>query len=227
MPIKDITTQVFGRLTALGIAGRSNGGQVLWNCLCSCGKERVVNGENLRNGHTRSCGCLLVENARKNKGVAPKHGHGRNGGSATYNAWHAMKQRCLTKTNKRYADYGGRGITVCPRWMESFENFLTDLGERPKGASLDRINNNGNYEPSNCRWATRKEQQRNMRTSRLISYQGIAKPVAAWAEEIGMSCFALLTRLRRGWSTEDALTRPVSRNARRLKEGTNYGLPSR
>lgn len=162
--------------------------------------------------------------AQRSKEMALRHGHTTHDGeSPTYSAWMAMKGRCLNPANKWYRNYGGRGITVCSRWLESFENFLSDMGKRPDSMTLERINNDGNYEPSNCRWASRKEQARNMRTNHLIEYRGVTKPLAVWAEELGVNGFALLTRLRRGWTVEDAFSRPINRNARRLKEGTNYG----
>jgi len=122
-----------------------------------------VRGTTLRNGMTRSCGCLATELKRER---ATTHGHATTRTTPTYNSWAQISQRCENKNNAAFNNYGGRGITVCARWRV-FENFLADMGERPLGCSLDRVNNDGNYEPVNCRWATRLEQARNRRPRRF------------------------------------------------------------
>jgi hypothetical protein len=128
-------------------------------CVCDCGSVRVVLSQSLRTGKSVSCGCYSTE---VNKARA-RHGHNRKGHkSRTYTTWNMMTQRCLNPNNDRYYDYGGRGITVCERWLD-FANFLADMGERPEGTSIDRIDVNGNYEPTNCRWATSAEQGTNKR----------------------------------------------------------------
>jgi hypothetical protein len=135
-----------------------------WLCECDCGQSREVIQEHLRAGRTRSCGCLTRE-PRTN--VPTKHGHTRNRHcSPEYCAWRGAKSRCENQNHDRYADYGGRGIRMCERWSSSFEAFFADMGPRPSGRSLERINNNGHYEPGNCKWATRAEQERNKRARR-------------------------------------------------------------
>lgn len=158
----DLTGQRFERLTVLSIA-KTERGHRRWNCICECGKKLVVNRSNLTSGHTRSCGCLKTELLE----ASPiKHGQKRRGATtAEYTTWAAMIQRCTNPKNDRYADWGGRGITVCDRW-KIFGNFFLDMGPKPKGKTLDRRENEGNYEPSNCRWATAKEQRANRRDSR-------------------------------------------------------------
>jgi hypothetical protein len=159
----------FGRLTVIAEAGRDQR-KVTWLCSCDCGATVVVRGTVLRNGHTRSCGCLKRElTSRRFTGNKTRrhhvvHGHttGRRA-SREYKSWAAMKQRCQNSNHEHYPYYGGRGITVCQRWLGSFENFLEDMGPRPEGRTLDRVDPNGHYEPDNCRWATPQEQRANRR----------------------------------------------------------------
>jgi len=144
----------------------------------------------------------------------PKLSHGqskrtRQKATAVYLCWASMKSRCLSPKDQRYPRYGGRGISVCDRWLE-FENFLTDMGERPRGRSLDRIDNDGNYEPGNCRWATQLEQQSNRRSNRLLTFRGETLCMTEWARRIGISAQALFTRLKRGWPVDVALVAPRS-----------------
>src|SRR6266496_181615 len=135
-----------------------------WNCRCDCGVTKTVQSSALIQGATKSCGCLQREMVTARKF---KHGHNTRANGAlssrTYQSWLSMIQRCTNQNLKCYKYYGGRGITVCERWRQSFENFIEDMGERPPGLSLERINNDGHYEPSNCKWATRAEQHRNQR----------------------------------------------------------------
>jgi len=159
---KNIGNEPFGRLTAIEHTGQRNRhGQSLWLCKCECGNKIVVAGNDLRTGHTKSCGCLQRDTVRKLSAV---HGH-RPGiaPSPTYVTWGNMIQRCENTKHPDYRLYGGRGIAVCAEW-HNFKNFLTDMGERPPGRSIDRYpNGSGNYEPGNCRWATAKEQTNNRR----------------------------------------------------------------
>lgn len=133
----------------------------------------------------------------------------------TYKSWHMMKQRCSNPNNKQYKDYGGRGILLCERWVD-FSNFLADMGERPENMTLDRIDNNGNYEPSNCRWATRKQQQRNMRTNTIWTHNGISKCVTEWAEDLGCEPHTLFERVNKHkWPIARAVTEPPHFSGRR------------
>jgi hypothetical protein len=151
---KNETGRRYGRLKVLTFAGAKNR-KAMWLCTCKCGQRCIVQGGNLRSGHSTSCGC---------KG---KHGHCRNGRSSrTYTTWTAMKTRCLNKNDPDYAYYGALGVKVCRRWQKSFSAFVCDMGMRPKGMTLDRIRPTGNYTPGNCRWADAKIQGSNKRRRR-------------------------------------------------------------
>lgn len=170
--ISNLKDKRFGKLLVLEEYGRDKWGQVKWLCLCDCGKKKVVLGGNLRKRQEKnSCGCSKTERIRN---ASLKHGHtarvllrnGKLGPSKEYRSWQGMKKRCLDTNHVYYKHYGGRGITICDRWLHSFENFLADMGERPVKFTLDRIDPNGNYEPSNCRWASWQDQARNKRPHR-------------------------------------------------------------
>lgn len=187
----DLTGAVFDRLTVIEYAGNDKYKNAQWKCRCECGTEKVISGASLRSGHTLSCGCFHKEKA-SDWAVKNKTTHGMRK-SRTYSVWTNMRTRCTNPKYKQYKDYGGRGITVCDRWLESFENFLADMGEAPEDKTLDRIDNNGNYEPNNCRWATYHEQR--MNRSDTVMFEG--KTVYAWAEELGMNYYTLYSRLKR------------------------------
>lgn len=164
-PLK-LIGQRFGRLIVTGRAKyHSQYGRRWWSCLCDCGKKTIVSSGQLRSGHTKSCGCLQVDMARLNKGTL-SHGKSK---IPEYRIWASAKARCNNPSDYAWKNYGSRGITMCNSWSISFQNFLTDMGTRPSPKhTLDRINNNGDYEPSNCRWATKKEQIRNRRKYKAI-----------------------------------------------------------
>jgi hypothetical protein len=159
MRLVDITGQTFGQLTVTGRAENRRGGEARWHCTCDCGGSTTTTGSNLRRGRTTSCGCAV---ARFNRQARTTHG-GR--GTPEYEIWCSMIKRCENPNHHAYDRYGGRGIRVCPEWRSDFAAFLRDVGRRPRPElSLDRIDNNGNYEAGNVRWATAKEQAANRRT---------------------------------------------------------------
>lgn len=190
MRFVDLTGRKFGRLTVVATAGKNKRGRILWACECSCGATTIVAGSDLTTGNTKSCGCL-----QKDRTSQAAHKHGFNG-TSTYSSWACMKERCLNPKNKGYKDYGGRGITVCERWMR-FEDFLADMGEKPEGATIERIDNDKGYFPENCRWASKLEQNRNRRSNRRITFQGETRTLSEWAEILGIHWGTLLSRLKK------------------------------
>ncbi len=171
---------------------------------CECGKRGVFNCHKVKTGHTRSCGCFRAE---KSSQRLKQNANGvTHGGCHTeaYKSWQKMKSRCENKADRGYQNYGGRGIVVCERW-QSFAMFLEDMGERPAGMSIDRIDVNGNYEPRNCKWATRFEQARNKRTNRILTVNGVSRIITDWACIGGISVNGILARLSKGESSHDAV----------------------
>lgn len=210
---------VFGRLVTVGDIFRVKnsygvGHRIHVLCRCSCGSELPVESTALRGGLIQSCGCMQKDNARSLGLAARTHGESSRGGrgreSTEYRIRSLMISRCDNPKRPEYIYYGGRGIKVCDRWRESFENFLADMGRRPTTKhSIERINVNGNYEPSNCKWATMKEQQRNRRNNRVVIFRGETLCVTEVAERLGMSRTALYQRLNRGLTIEEATNTPV------------------
>lgn len=209
--------KVYGRLTILGESFRKEVGKQGQNytyveCRCECGTVVTVNYSRLKNGKTKSCGCMQKELASKRLTTHGCTKHKQE--TREYRTWMNMLDRCRNSNHYAYCNYGGRGIKVCERWLgkTGFQNFLEDMGSRPSSAhSLDRIDNNGHYCPENCRWATKKEQGNNQRTNRLITAFGRTQTLTQWATEFGCNVDTLWRRLNKlGWPVEKALTTPVA-----------------
>jgi len=192
--LNDLSGQKFNKLTVISRA-TNDGTRARWNCICDCGKKKVLRGNSISSGRTKSCGCILGSHVGS-------HGHSMR---AIYRTWSSMKQRCLNRNNSSYLRYGARGITVCDRWLNSFENFYADMGERPAGLSLDRIDNNGNYEPDNCKWSTVKEQASNTRYNVFITMNGVRNTFSEWSRITGVPLTTIHDRLKRGLSPEEIL----------------------
>jgi hypothetical protein len=194
----------YGRLLVVSRAGNKSekDTNARWNCRCECGNTSVTYGQDLQREKVKSCGCLNAERILKH-GMSYTNVHA---------VWRVMRDRCANPNNPAYKNYGGRGIRVCERW-DSFENFLADMGSRPDGYSIDRIDNNGNYDPCNCRWATTKQQMNNQRRNRVIDLNGEKKTIAQWAEKLDISWYCIRDRIDRyGWTIERALTTPKMHN---------------
>lgn len=204
--IKQMTGMVFDRLTVINEGTRTASGEHRWNCICSCGKPTLALGKNLRKGHTKSCGCLSSEASRKR---ATTHGMSD---TRPFKIWQGMLKRCLNTNCDAYADYGARGIAVCSSWVESFENFWSDMsGGYSDTLTLERIDTNADYCKPNCKWATMAEQSNNKRNNVRLSLNGRTQNLAQWARELSVSRYLFVNRIRRGWSTERTLTTPKLR----------------
>lgn len=200
---KDLTNKKFGRLTVVALSHKDEYRQYYWLCQCECGKMVTVRGKSLTRGTTKSCGCLIYESHNV------KHGMKR---TRLYRIWSGIKSRCCTLSNPSYDRYGGRGITIDSEWkcnFISFYNWAIANGYNDT-LSIDRIDVNGNYEPSNCRWATPKEQSDNKRNNILITIDGVTMDLQQWCDKIGINRSTVLTRVRMcGWDYVSALTTPV------------------
>jgi hypothetical protein len=208
----DIANNRFGKLTAISYLHKG-----LWNCTCDCGSKTIQQSSAMREGRVVSCGCY---------GKTLGHLNATHGMSLTkeYKVWQQMKKRCLDKKDKSFSNYGGRGISVCEKWINSFECFISDIGGRPNGMSLDRIDVNGNYEPSNCRWASMKTQARNKTNNQIITFNGVSACLSEWEEITGIKHGTIRRRIKNGWSIEDALSVNVDRKAHQKKLIEHNGL---
>lgn len=212
---ENLAGKTFGRLTVLERAKNDSRGKTRWKCLCECGKETIVMADSLKSGHTQSCGCMAAEKA----GAAISKVNTTHGDRYTrlYRVWAHMKERCFNPNSISYENYGGRGITVCAEWKQDFVAFRDWAMENGYSDELqiDRIDNDGNYCPENCRWSTRKEQSLNRRSNVFLTFNGKRQTVREWAIEIGISPKVLYDRIKSGW--------PIERVLSERKKGTKDG----
>lgn len=205
--VLDLTTKRFGKLVVIQRhPENTKAGKARWICQCDCGNDVTVTGGNLQSGFTQSCGCFQLECV---KTIAEKYNvtHGLSH-TPEYETYKCMLKRCCDEKNRNYADYGGRGITVCDEWKNSFEAFYRDMGPRPSPEhSIDRRDNNKGYSKDNCRWATKEEQANNKRNNLFYEYKGEIKPLGTWCRELGLNRKLVYTRIREyGWSFSEAIT---------------------
>lgn len=200
MKLIDRTGQRYSRLTVLSRAPNKSAKDTnaRWVCRCDCGATCVAYGQDLARGKFKSCGCLNAERI-------VRHGMSR---SSVYSTWKTMIQRCENPNAKGYKSYGGRGITVCDEW-HSFDAFVRDMGVRPKGYTLDRIDNDKGYSKENCRWATTAQQNNNNRRNRRITVDGETRTIAEWAQFYGLKWYQIASRVKSGWGMEEAVTTPL------------------
>ena len=199
----------YGMLKVLKSSARTNSGRLQFECLCDCGNTTIAESSNIERGRTSSCGCYRTQSRYRHNMV----------NSSEYQSWCALRVRCYNKKSDHYKDYGGRGIKVCDSWLESFNNFFDDMGYKPnRRYSIDRINNDGDYTPSNCRWAKKKIQARNKRNNHILSYNGESHPITEWEEKLGFKQGTVKSRIYYGWDIERALTEPVRKTKRWYNE---------
>lgn len=205
-PIIDLSGQRFGKLVAIDIAVHEKGKHIKWNCICDCGNKIIATGAYLKNGKKTHCGCEKPFSYRL---AYPR----------IYSIWQNMKDRCGNPKNEKYKDYGGRGITVCQEWIDSFEAFCKWALENgyADNLTLDRIDVNGNYEPSNCRWITMFDQMGNMRKNVYITYNGETKHLSEWCRIFNVKYSTIEYRLKNGYSVEEAFETPIGKYERTNK----------
>ena len=202
--LTNLTGKRFNRLVVIKLIDRDKWNNIRWLCLCDCGEKTTVRRSHLKSGHTKSCGCFMEDKATI-------HGYSkRNKKNRTHQSWESMIKRCIKLNHKFWKHYGGRGITVCKRWLNSFPDFLEDMEKCPEGLQLDRINNNEGYYKENCRWTTPKQNCRNTRHNVLITFNNKTQTMIEWSEETKIAYNTLVARISRyNWSPKRALMTPV------------------
>lgn len=205
MKLDDLTGRTFGRLVVIERSGGPSKKHTYWLCGCECGNLCIVASAHLKSGHTKSCGCLASIKKQDEATLRMKK------------IYRGMRSRCYNHKVGGYKYYGGRGITVCDEWLNDFQAFYdwSVTNGYNNNLTLDRIDNDGNYEPSNCRWVTMLEQSNNTRANVFITYKGKTKTIAEWARELDIHVHTLSNRLDRGWSVEDAFERPVQKKRKK------------
>jgi hypothetical protein len=202
MKFSDLTHRSFGRWTVIRQDERriiGNKSVITWLCRCECGNTKPLISADLTSGRSKSCGCFRKDFSTE---MATTHGLS---GTRAFSIWNGIKTRCFNEKCRNFPYYGGRGISMSKEWRASFTQFLDDMGEPPEGASIERKNNGGNYEKGNCVWATRRQQCRNRRSNRLLTFNGQTKCLQDWSETIGVNRSVIQKRLKRGWTVEESL----------------------
>lgn len=220
--IVDLAGEVYGALTVLELAEKREGSpRAWWVCRCECGQTIEAMGNTLKRGMKKACGVdgHFWRPARGQHYVDPNRRTLR----PEYKSWSSMKDRCLNPNHDKFKHYGGRGITVCAEWLDSFDAFCADMGPRPEGTSIERDDVNGNYEPGNCRWATPKEQARNQRRTIFVEYEGVRQKLCDLCERFGLPLSNVRGRLVSGWDLHEALTTPIHQPE--IKTEPVYELP--
>ena len=200
----DLTNQKFNRLTVLELSDK-RGKKVMWKCRCDCGNITFVETCNLRGNRTKSCGCYKMDGLLSR---STKHNQRH---TKLYEVWKGIKQRCLNSNHKAFKNYGGRGISICDEWKDNFSSFYNWAMQNGYSdeLSIDRINNDGNYEPNNCRWVDRKTQANNTRTNHFITYNNETHTIAEWSRILNIKYSVILYRLHHNWSIEKTFTTPT------------------
>lgn len=216
--VEQMLGRKFHRWTVIKFAGRDKNRESKWECVCDCGNRKQVKGRSLRTGWSKSCGCLRLEAVLKaNKARVYKTTHGKTS-SKEYKIWSNMLNRCRNKKSASYKDYGGRGIRVHKRWQK-FENFLEDMGEVPAAnMSLDRIDNDGDYAPKNCKWSNSLEQANNRRNNIYVTVDGKTRSLSEWSRINKINCGTITSRVNSGWDLVRAVTTPSRPLHPRLKK---------
>jgi hypothetical protein len=211
LSVQNLIGKKFDRLTVIGyghVKRVKNGTKHYWFVECDCGEIKEMRGDQIKGKNIISCGCYKREIARETlKRVSTTHGKS---GTPVYNVWLSMRRRCSDPNNAQYIYYGGRGIGVCRRWNESFEEFHRDMGDPPLNYTLERIDNNLGYSPDNCKWATWEEQNNNRRNSHFVTINGKTKTITEWSREYGINAHTVYGRIHRGRDPVEAITTPVT-----------------
>ena len=202
---ENLKNKKFGRLTAINRVENTAKGNARWLCKCDCGGMKIVVSSELKRGGTKSCGCLAQEQ-REKAAKSRCHAHSRANLCRERKSWENMLARCYDSSCKSFSNYGGAGITVCETWRHSFKSFFADLGPRPIGHTLDRIDSSKGYFKENCRWATNKEQANNRSNNRRLAHNGKTMTISQWADELGLTHTCISMRLKRGWPVHRALS---------------------
>lgn len=219
----DITGKTFNRLAVISYVGKNKHNNNLWNCKCVCENEVIVTAADLKSGNTKSCGCLQKEKAAITLlNMSMTHGLSRDKEhkkTRLFRIWAGIRTRCLNPNDKTYKNYGGRGIKICNEWNDfaTFHNWAIANGY-DDNLSIERKDNDGNYEPSNCKWANDTEQANNKRTNRMIAHNGMTKTLSQWAKYYNLNYNMLFERLKRGWTFKKAVATPVQIQFRKNKE---------